>query len=843
MHFQGRFRNRLAAAVVLGAAGVSFAGPAAAQTIVVQGSQRVDAETIRSYFAGTDQARINQAVRDLYSTGLFSDVRVRRDGNRLIVQVTENNVINRVAFEGNSKVKSDVLLAEVQTKSRGAYNPSTVQADIERIRDVYRRAGRGAATVTSRTVNLPNGRIDVVYTINEGGKTGVRAIEFVGNQSYSAYRLRGIMQTTEMNFLSWIKNSDVYDPDRISADLELIRRFYLKNGYADFRVTGSDAQYDEARQGWIVRITMEEGALYRVSNVSIDSRIPDVSADRLQSAVRLRAGSVYNGDAVEKSVEAIQREVARSGYAFASVRPRGDRDPATQTINLSFVVEEGPRVYVERIVIRGNTRTRDYVIRREFELGEGDAYNRVLVDRAERRLNSLGFFKRVRVINEPGSSPDRVVIIVDVEDQPTGSFGISGGYSTQDGFIGEVSISESNFLGRGQFVRASATLGQRVRGVDLSFTEPYFLGNRIAAGVDLFWRENTNSTYALYDTSNIGATLRVGVPLTDQLSFGLRYSIYQTEIILPNDRSRPYNDCTTPIPGTTPGFGWVAPVGAVGPFPNQIYNCMTNGEASLAVKEAAGTWLTSAVGATLSFNTLDNTRNPTSGLYAELRADVAGAGGDAKWVRGTGDLRYYYPVWDNVTLIARVQAGHIAGFGNNQLRIVDNFNLGPSLVRGFAPGGIGPRDMSPAIDNRTASLGGTTYYGASLELQFPIFGLPREVGLRGAVFADAGSLFGYNGRRNFSEFVGMPAGSACANRYTGPDGPGGWQQNNCLQVRDENKIRSAVGASLLWASPLGPIRFDYAFALSKVDGVLGADGVRRGGDVTQAFRFSGGTSF
>lgn len=830
MHFKGRLRNRLAAAVVLGAAGASLAGPVAAQTIVVQGSQRVDAETIRSYFAGTDQARINQGVRDLYATGLFSDVRVRRDGSRLIVQVTENNVINRVAFEGNSKVKSDILLAEVQTKSRGAYNPATVQADIERIRDVYRRAGRGAATVTSRVVNLPNGRIDVVYTVNEGGKTGVRAIEFVGNNAYSAYRLRGIMQTTEMNFLSWLKNSDIYDPDRISADLELIRRFYLKNGYADFRVIGSDAQYDEARQGWVVRITVDEGMPYRVAAVSVDSRIADVDSATLQSAVRLRAGEVYNGDLVEKSVEAIQREVARKGYAFAAVRPRGDRDPATHTINLSFVVEEGPRVYVERITIRGNTRTRDYVIRREFELGEGDAYNRVLVDRAERRLNSLGFFKRVRIVNEPGSAPDRVVIIVDVEDQPTGSFGISGGYSTQDGIIGEVSISESNFLGRGQFVRASATLGQRVRGVDLSFTEPYFLGYRMAAGIDLFWRENTNSTYALYDTSNVGGTLRVGIPLTDQFSMGLRYSIYQTEITIPNDKDRPYNDCTVFIPGVTPLI------------PTQNSNCMTNGEASLAVKQASGSWLTSAVGTTFSFSTLDNARQPTSGIFAEIRADVAGLGGDAQWVRGVGDLRYYYPIYENVTLMARVQGGHISAFGGGDLRIVDNFNLGPSLVRGFASGGIGPRDISAGVaNNQTASLGGTTYFGGSLELQFPIFGLPREIGLRGAIFADAGTLFNYKSGTIFNNLVGLPANTPCQVRYQAPT----WSQNNCIDVWDDNMIRSSVGASLLWASPLGPIRFDYAFALSKSDGVVTptSGGRRVGGDVTQAFRFSGGTSF
>lgn len=812
MKFSGRLRNRLAAAAVLGAAGAGAPIAAYAQAIVVQGSQRVDAETIRSYFAGTDQARINQAIRDLYSTGLFSDVRVRREGGRIIVQVVENSVINRVAFEGNSKLKSDVLASEVQSRSRGAYNPATVQADVERIKDIYRRAGRGAAEVTARTVNVPNGRIDVVFTINEGGKTGVRSIEIVGNQAFSDYRLRNLMQTTEMNWLSFLKSTDVYDPDKISADLEAIRRFYLKNGYADFRVVGSEARYDEAKEGYIVTITVEEGAPYRVGAVTVESRIPDINPQALQKVVRVSTGETYNGAEVEKSVEALTREVSRMGYAFSSVRPRGDRDPATQTVNLAFVVEEGPRVYVERIVVRGNTRTRDYVIRREFDLGEGDAYNRVIVDRAERRLNNLGFFKRVRIVNQPGSAPDRVVIVVDVEDQPTGSFGISGGYSTQDGIIGEVSVSESNFLGRGQYVRAAATLGQRTRGVDLSFTEPYFMGYRVAAGFDLFRKENVKSSYSLYDTYSTGGTLRAGIPITEQLSVGLRYSLYQTEIRIPNTASRPYYDCSDPIIGTTPGTAGVDPATAT-------FNCLTNGEASLAIKEAAGSRLTSAVGATFSYNTLDNIRNPTSGLYAELRNDVAGLGGDSRWLRTTGDIRYYYPIFDDVVGFARLQGGHLMGFGGKELRIVDNFNLGPSLVRGFAPGGIGPRDISTGINNRTAALGGTTYFGGTVEVQFPIWGLPREVGLKGALFADAGTLFGYKGREDFASIV-----PGCGLSST--------QQSCTITVRDSHKIRSSVGASLLWASPLGPIRFDYAFALSKDDR-----------DVTQAFRFSGGTSF
>ena len=433
---------------------------AMAQAIVVQGNHRVDAESVRGYFSGTSQAQVDEAVKGLYASGQFSNVSVRHAKGGLVVTVTENNSINRVAFEGNSKLKSESLVNEVQTKSRGAYSPAIVAADVERIKEIYRHNGRAAATVTSRLVNLDNGRIDVVFTINEGDKTGVREIKFVGNQTFSAYKLSGLIQTTEMNYLSWLKTSDVYDPDRISADEELIRRYYLKNGYADFRITNTDARYDEAEKGYIITITMEEGPQYHIGSVNVESHLRDVDNATLQPLSRVAVGDVYNGDLVEKTVEAISRDVARRGYAFSQVRPKGDRNGGNQTINVSFVVDDGPRVYVERINVRGNTRTRDYVVRREFDLGEGDAYNRVLIDRAERRLNNLGYFKKVKVTNEPGSTPDRVVINVDVEDQPTGSFSVAGGYSTTDGILAEVSVTESNFLGRGQFVRAAVSRGR-----------------------------------------------------------------------------------------------------------------------------------------------------------------------------------------------------------------------------------------------------------------------------------------------------------------------------------------------------------------------------------------------
>lgn len=810
--------------------GLGLSSVAYAQSISVQGNSRVETDVVRSYFTGTDAASVQAGEKALRESGLFSSVRVTRGHGGVVVHVSENNVINRVAFEGNSKVKGDQLLPELQLRSRGPFSPAVAQADVERIKDIYRRSGRAAATVSYRTVSLPNGRIDVVYTINEGDKTGVKTINFTGNQAYSNGKLVGLMQTTEMNFLSFLKNTDVYDPDRISSDLELIRRYYLKNGYADFRVVRNEANFDAAQGGYIVNIGVEEGPQYRVSNVSVQSHLADVPGADLMPLVRLSAGEVYNGDAVEKSVEALTKALARRGYAFAQVRPRGNRNAAAQTVSIDFVIDEGPRVYVERINVRGNTRTRDYVVRREFEIGEGDAYNRVLIDRAERRLNNLGYFKKVRITNEPGSAPDRVVINVDIEDQPTGNFSISGGYSTSDGFIAEVAVSESNFMGRGQYVRAAATLGQRTKGLEFNFTEPYFLDTRVAVGFDLYVKKNTVSNYNMYNTLTAGGTLRAGIPITDELTVAPRYSIYSTYLSIPNDTKRPYNDCSNPILGVTPG-----PTGILAASP--LINCASNGEASIAIKAQQGTHITSLFGYTVAYSTLDNPKKPTDGIYAALNQDVAGAGGDSRFVRTTGEARYYKEILDNVVAFARVQGGNMFGIGGYKLRVTDQFNPGPSLVRGFAPGGIGPRDISNPFNQKGNSLGGSNYIGASVETQFPIFGMPRELGLKGALFADAGTVWGYKGRTNFTTAndimlygAGALNAAGCIPAYAAAPwfGPG-----SCLSVGgDTKKIRASVGASLLWDSPMGPIRFDFAKALSKSSY-----------DQTQFFRFSGGGSF
>jgi len=820
------------ASFLIAALAASFAliGPVAADEIVVQGNRRGDAEMIRSYFAGSSAAEVQQGVEALRSSGRFSSVSATRERGRVVVRVTENNIINRVAFEGNSKVKTDVLQSELRTKAHGSFNPQAAEADVARMMEIYKRSGRAAAKVTYRTVDLPNGRIDVVFTVAEGDKTGVKEIKFVGNNVYSTYRLVGLMETTEMNLLSFLKTSDVYDPDRIAADLELVRRFYLKNGYADFHVLNSDARFDAAKGGYVITIQVEEGPQYRVSDVDVESHLADIDPTALRGVMRVSAGDVYNGDAVEKTVEALTREIARKGYAFTQARPRGQRDAAARTVSIRFVLDEGPRVYIERINVRGNTRTRDYVIRREFDIGEGDAYNRVLIDRAERRLNGLGYFKKVKITNEPGSSPDRVILNVDVEDQPTGNFGVSGGYSTTQGFLGEVSVSESNFLGRGQAVRVSLQEGQRARGITLSFTEPYFLDQRLSAGFDLFAKRSDAYNYQIYSSTSIGGTLRFGIPVTDEISVSPHYSLYRTTISIPNDQSRPYNDCSVPIPGITPGWGSIydAVYGGLSPF----YNCQSNGEASLAIKESQGTWISSLAGYTAQFNNVDNYRNPHNGVIASVSQDVSGLGGNTKYLRSTGDARYFHEIpffLDDVVGMVHGQAGNIFALGNYHLRVMDNFNLGPSLVRGFAPGGIGPRDWNP-FSTQGNALGGTDYWGLSGEVQFPIWGLPKDIGLRGALFADAGSLWNFQGRRNFSNNLPAYPGITCLAPYSAQANFG---QGTCVTpLGDKGTIRASVGASLLWQSPMGPIRFDYAFWSH------GATG-----DIKQAFRFSGGANF
>ncbi|MBR1127948.1 outer membrane protein assembly factor BamA [Bradyrhizobium iriomotense] len=805
------------------------------QSISVEGNRRVEVETIRSYFkpgpgGRLDQGAIDDGLKALIETGLFQDVRINRGpGGQIIVSVVENPVIGRIAFEGNKKIKDEQLTTEIQSKARGTFSRAMVQSDTLRIAEIYRRSGRYDVRVTPEIIEQPNNRVDLIFTIVEGSKTGVKSIEFVGNVAFSSYRLRDVIKTRESNLLSFLASGDIYDPDRVEADRDLLRRFYLKNGFADVQVVAALTEYDPEKKGFNVTFKIEEGSQYRVGAVDFRSSIPNFDPSSMRAYSRVGVGSLYNVESVEKSVEEMQIEASRRGYAFAVVRPGGDRNFEAHTVSVVFNIDEGPRTYIERINLRGNTRTRDYVIRREFDISEGDAYNRALVDRAERRLKNLDYFKSVKITTEPGSSSDRVILIVDMEEKSTGDFSISGGYSTTDGALAEVSVSERNLLGRGLFAKASVTYGQYARGYSLSFVEPYLLDYRVALGLDLYQRQQLSNSYISYGTKTLGFSPRLGFSLREDLALQLRYSIYQQEISLPYYLANCNN-----IPG--PGFN-PSPAFAASQTPpidlssTNGLGCYSDGEASLPVRKelAGGKTLTSALGYTLTYNTLDNNKNPTDGLLVDFRQDFAGVGGDVSYLKSVIDAKYYTPLVSDIVGLVHVQSGILNKIGSNDLRMLDHFQMGPNLVRGFAPNGIGPRDINP-FDTQDA-LGGTKYWGASFELQMPFWFLPKEVGLKGAVYADAGGLYDYKGPTTWSVTgeTTTPANSNCIPSTTNPVTAG-----TCtgLIYDDSKVIRSSVGVGLIWQSPFGPLRFDYAVPLSK--GKY---------DRTQEFRFGGGTTF
>ncbi len=823
--------------------GAAVAAPAdtglTASSIVVQGNRRIDADTVRSYFKVApgehlDAAKIDAGLKALYATGLFQDVRVSQSGGKLIVTVVEAPVINKIAFEGNYRIKDEQLTEEIQSKERGSLSRAKVQADTQRIIEIYQRNGRFNVKVVPQIIDRPNERVDLIFQITEGEKTGIKHVVFVGNRSYPDWRLKQVIKTAESNWLSFLQTTDVYDPDRIEADRDLIRRFYLKHGYADVQVVSATGEYDPAQKGFLVTFTIEEGPLYHFGTIDVQSNVRAIDARSLREDLRMAAGQIYNGEAIEKTVEDMTISLARHGYPFGTVRPRGDRNAVTRTIGVTFVVDEGQRAYVERINVRGNYRTRDYVIRRELDINEGDPYNRALVDRAERRIKNLNYFKSVKITDEPGSAPDRVVINIDVVEQPTGDFSVMGGFSTAEGWLAQVSVQERNLLGTGRFARAAATYGQYIRSVELSYAEPYFLDTRSSMGIDLFAKQTLASTYLSYGTESLGGTLKWGLPLREDLSFQLRYSAFTQKITLPSY----LNDCNNINPDLSSTFPTPTAIGAAGsPLPAGTTSCYLYGQASLPVRVelANGSYLTSMFGYGLSYNTLDNNKNPTSGVYLSFGQDIAGAGGDVAYLRTTGDLRTYYEVVSDLIGIVHLQAGDMIGLSkcpsgecsssDGYVRMLDDFKMGPNLVRGFQPAGIGPRDITPGTSND--ALGGTMYWGASLEFQYPFYFLPKDSGFRGAIFIDSGSVWGYKGETQ-SPATGEINGTVVA---TGP--PATPYICQCaMQYADDASVRMSAGASIIWDSPFGPLRFDFAYPFLK-----------RSYDRTQFFAFGGGAQF
>jgi outer membrane protein insertion porin family len=761
-----RCRRSIAAFALLVAALEMFSVPAVATeagaqargVIAVQGNRRIDADTVRSYFHAAPDGRFDAAARDaalkaLLATGLFDNVVIDRAGERLVVHLTEAPVLDRVAFEGNKKIKDTELAAMVESKPRGTLQRAVVQADVGRIMEAYRHAGRDDVGVVPQIINRGNDRVDLIYVVTEGGKTTVRQINFVGNQVFGKRQLSAVIKTSATNVLSFLTGGDVYDPDRVAADREQLRLYYRSKGYADVSVPSARAEYDPATKGFILTFSIDEGPLYHFGDINVVCNITGLDSEKLRRLFLVRAGAVFDGNALDKTIEMIAVETAKLGYPFAQASPRTTRDSGARRIDVTFVIDQGPRTYVERIEIHGNIRTRGYVIRREFDIAEGDPYNKTLIDRAERRLKNLNYFKSVKISRLPGSVPDRVVLDVEVVEQSTGEFNIAGGYSTTDGWLAEVKLGDSNFLGSGRALKSSVTYGQYARGIDLAASEPYFLGTRVSAGIELYGRQNDASPYQSYGNETYGATMQFGTPLTEQIGVQYRYSIYNQNVTL------------------DPASLAAAP--------------------SLPIQQAALTgpqWV-SAIGDTITYNTLDNNKNPSSGIKSQLTQDLAGLGGDVNFLRTTEDLRYYHPINDDVVSLVRAQGGYITGWGGQQVPLLNSFFGGPTMVRGFAPNGFGPRDLTPGttMDN----VGGSMYWATTAELQSAIPGIPQEYGLKASAFVDAGSVFRYGGPTAF---------------------PGSAQS---LQVANANVVRSSVGVGLTWGSPFGPLTVNYAVPLTK----------------------------
>ena len=728
-------------------------------SIIVEGNRRVEADTVFSYMqvqrgqvATVDN--IDASIKALFQTGLFADVRIFRRGNSLVVQVEENPLINRVGFEGNSEIDDKKLAQEAELRERVIYTRARVQSDVQRIAALYRRSGYYGATVEPKIVRLSQNRVNLVFEIHEGKETKVKSITFTGNEAFGDGGLRSVINTAESAWWKFFSTTDKYDPDRLNFDKELLRRHYLKNGYADFRVLSATAELAPDGESFFINFTVEEGPQYTVGEVTVNTGVTTLDANQVASVIESSKGEQYDASEVDKSVENITIEAGKAGFAFARVQPKIDRDEANRILNISYDIQEGPRVYVERIDIIGNTRTLDRVIRRELRLVEGDAYNRILIDRARRRLTALDFFEKIEFRERPGSASDKLVLQVAVQEKSTGTLNFSAGFSTDEKAVGTVSVSERNLLGRGQFVKLNTSLSFKRQSVDFSFTEPYFLDRRVSAGVDAFATRTDNTDDSSFSTRQFGGALRTGLTLSDTSRVFLKYGFTHRETN------------TGSVESTAP-----------------------------AITDAGGNDNTSLLGVTYIYDDLDSALNPTKGFRAELDTELAGPGGDQYFGRVQAKAYYFHPVFrDDIVVRLKGTAGHIEGWNGKDPSVLDTFYKGGDSLRGFEQSGIGPRQRSS--DGSVNAIGAQTYVIGSVEVTFPL-GLPESFGLSGSVFSDFGTAFGTDAKS-----LNLNSGSC--------RGSGG----NC-PVYNSKKLRASVGAGITWTSPFGPLRVDVAYPLSK----------------------------
>jgi outer membrane protein insertion porin family len=671
---------------------------ATVKEIRITGTQRIEPSTVQSYFTlqpgdEATQEALDESLKNLFATGLFADVQLSESQGVVLVRVVENPIVNLIEFEGNDEVKDADLLNEVSLRPRQVFTRTKVQNDVARIYDIYRRDGYYSANVEPKIIQLDQNRINLVFEITEGPITEISKIRFVGNQRYNDQELRGVLTTQEYRWYNFLSSNDRYDQDRLSFDQELLRQFYLRNGYADFRILSSVAELSQDKKDFFLTITLEEGPRYKMGDAKINAELRDLDPKRLLKAITYRRGQWYNADEIKNTTEEMTKVLGDLQYAFVSVTPEVTRNAETRTIDIVYNIGESPRVFVDRINIAGNLATRDKVIRRQFELSEGDPFNRTKLAKSEQKIKDLGYFEKVEVKTSPGTAPDKSVIDVAVQEKSTGELSVGAGFSTADGPLADFGIRERNFLGKGQELQLSGTIAGKRTEFDVSFTEPFFLDRDLSAGIDAFHTTRDQQEDSSFDQKRTGGGFRVGFPLSDKLRQTWRYRFEN----------------------------------------NQIENI--DSDASRFIKDQKGKRTTSAISQRLVFENLDSTLWPTEGIRTWLDTELAGLSGDAQYVSGKVGGAYYYPIAKNWVFNVLGETGAIEGWGDETVRINERFFIGSSTLRGFTRAGIGPRDIS--TDD---ALGGNVFYRGSAELSFPI-GFPEDMGVAGHAFTDFGSLW------------------------------------------------------------------------------------------------------
>lgn len=833
------------------------------QTIVVKGAERLEAQTVLSYIklrVGQPYTKANAdaALKDLYATELFKDVQVSNEGGIVTIQVQENPVVNRIILEGNKRIKDDKILPEIKVAPRQIFTRSKIRADVARIIELYKRQGRYAATVEPKMVALDQNRVDIVFEITEGDKSKVRQINIIGNEKFSDGELRGEMVTKQSRFTRLFSSATSYDPDRMAFDQQKLRQFYLTQGYADFRVVSAVAELTPDKKDFIITYVVEEGQRYKFGDVKVESQLRDFDGEKMAGNLVMKKGDWYNAKMVEDTIDGLNETAGAFGYAFADVRPQYDRDKENLTMGLTFVIQEAPRVYVEKIDINGNTLTQDKVIRREFRLAEGDAFNSLQVKRSTNRIKSLGYFQeKFEVEQKPGSADDRIILEANVEEKPTGELQLSAGFSSLESFIFQASIRQRNFRGRGQTVGISGSYSRYSKSVEASFVEPYLFDKNVSLGVDIYRRDYNSFNYynsdrnTTYEQSTTGFQVRAGVPLTEYLTAVARYTLNYDDVSL--DKATYYSYRQDP----------------------DVYQCDPL-YAGRYLCDAIGKRLSSILGLSLIYDTLDNRVRPTRGNTASVNFDFAGLGGDVKYARIRANAAKYFPLGKGFIFSLSAEGGAIKGLAGDSVRLTDRFYLGEPQIRGFGIRGVGPRvlrkniidgadadDLPDTVSTKRSqwsddALGGNYYYMGRAELEIPLGSGAREMGLRPSIFADVGAVWsvkkpqltqcdrsinasgticnqlyyvrasnGSNTQTTTAEAVDSTTGLA-------NDIAAGKYQFNFTEtfVGDTWKPRVAVGIGVNWNSPFGPFRIDFSRVLLKQEG-----------DDPKAFTFNVGTQF